>query len=65
MVIFLIVYILGVIVTLWASYHNLESGTEVSLFDLLFTVILSLFSWIAFIVVILLTYGGKTVFKKK
>lgn len=65
MVIFLIVYILGVIVTLWASYHNLESGTEVSLFDLLFTVLLSLFSWIAFIVEILLTYGGKTVFKKK
>lgn len=65
MIIFLIVYILGVIATLWASYYSLESGKEVSLFDLVFTVILSLFSWAAFIVVILFMYGSKTVFKKK
>ena len=65
MVIFLIIYISGIIATLWVSYHNLESGEEVSLLDLLFIVILSLFSWVAFIVTILLIYGDKIVFKKK
>ena len=63
--IFPIVYILGVIATLWASYRSLESGEKVSLFALVFTVILSLFSWAAFIILILGVYGDKTVFKKK
>lgn len=65
MIIFWIIYISGIIATLWVSYHNMESGEEVSLLDLSFIVILSLFSWVAFIVTILLIYGDKIIFKKK
>ena len=65
MIIFLIIYALGIIAALWTYYYSLKSGEEVSLFDLLFIVLLSLFSWVAFIVTILLIYGDKIVFKKK
>jgi uncharacterized membrane protein YqhA len=65
MITFLIIYILGIIATLWTYYHNLDSGYEVSLSELLFTIIGSLFSWVAFIILIIAIYENETVFKKK
>lgn len=65
MIIFLIIYILGFIATLWTYYHNLRSGYEICLFELFTAIILSLFSWITFVIVIMLIYGDKTVFTKK
>lgn len=65
MIIFLIIYILGIIATLWAYYYKLESGEEVSLLDLSFTIMTSLFSWVTFIILMLETHGDEVVFKKK
>lgn len=62
---FLIIYILGIIATLWIYYHNLDSGDEITLAELLFLIIGSLFSWLAFVILILSIYGDDTVFKKK
>lgn len=66
MITFWIIYILGVIATLWTYYYNLESGDEVSLSELLAIIIASLLSsWFAFVILLILIYGNKTVFKKK
>ena len=65
MVTFLIIYILGIIATLLTYYYNLDSGYEVSLSELIYVMIGSLFSWIAFAILIISINKNKTVFKKK
>lgn len=65
MIIFLIIYILGIIATLWAYYYKLESGEEVSLLDLSFTIMTSLLSWFTFVLLIISIHGDEVVFKKK
>ena len=65
MITFLIIYILGIIATLWAYYYSLESGAEISVTELSVCIATSLFSWITFIVLILAIYGDKIVFTKK
>ena len=65
MIIFWIIYILGIIATIWTFYHNLSSGYEITLSELLFAIIGSLFSWIGFVILIMSIYGDETVFKKK
>lgn len=59
------IYILGIIATLYVIYHTTDSGTEVTLIELSFIILGSGFSWLAFIIAILLIYGDKTVLKKK
>jgi hypothetical protein len=61
----LIIYILGIIATLWAFYYSLKSGEEVDLLGLSFSIASSLFSWVTFIILILVVYGDKIVFTKK
>ena len=65
MIVFLIIYILGIIATLWTYYYSLESREEVPLFVLPFFIMSALFSWITFIILILVIYGDEVVFKKK
>ena len=65
MLIILSIYILGVISTLWIAYHILDSGREVTIADLCWVIILSLFSWVAFILILLIAYKDYVVFKKK
>lgn len=62
------IYVLGIIaylVTLWIGYHNLDSGTEITLSDLSFYLIMGVFSWIAFSLAIIILYGDTIVIKKK
>lgn len=59
------IYILGIIATLYVIYHTTDSGTEFTLIELSFIILASGFSWLAFIIAILLIYGDKTVLKKK
>ena len=59
------IYILGIIATLYVIYHTTDSGTEFTLIELSFIILGSGFSWLAFIIVILVIYGDKTVLKKK
>ena len=61
----LLIYILGIIATLYFIYHAIDSRTEVTLIELSFIILVSGFSWLAFIIAILIIYGDKTVFKKK
>lgn len=61
----LLIYILGIIATLYFIYHTTDNGTEVTLIELSFIILVSGFSWLAFIIAILIIYGDKTVFKKK
>lgn len=61
----LLIYILGMIASLWLWYHNFDSGSEITLSDLLFGILLSVFSWAAVFILIMIIYGDKTVFKKK
>ena len=70
--VYLIVYILGVIATMWIWYHDLNSGTKVTLGDLIIAITMCMYSWYAFIIYILIvhrnkliTYVNKTIFKKK
>lgn len=62
------IYILGIIaylLTIWIGYRNLDSGTEITLSDLTFYLIMGVFSWIAFSSAILVMNGDKIVLKKK
>lgn len=66
--IILSIYILGIIayiVTLCIGYHELDSGTEITLNELSYNILMGLFSWIAFIAALSIIYGDKTVFRKK
>ena len=65
MTVFLIIYILGVIVTLWTYYHSIGRGEEITLSELLCALTSSLLSWVMFCVLIILVYGDTIVFKKK
>lgn len=65
MIYIFLIYILGIIATLYVIYHTTDSGTEVTLNELSFIILASGFSWLAFIMTILLIYGDKTVLKKK
>lgn len=63
--IFWIIYILGVIVTLYFLYHTLEKGEVVTVEQLLWAIITSSFSWLGFFVVLVVVYNDREVFKKK
>jgi hypothetical protein len=43
----------------------MEKGEEVTLAEIMFFIVASLFSWLAFLIVILAEYGDNIVFKKK
>ena len=64
----LLIYILGFIaylVTLWIGYRNLDRGTEISLSQLIFYILMGVMSWFAFIPAMIIMYGDQIVLKKK
>lgn len=65
MILFFTIYILGIIASLYLMYHSMKKGDELCLSEFLLCITGSLFSWIAFLVVILARYGDDIVFKKK
>lgn len=65
MIIFWIIYILGVIAALLLMYYKLDKGYIIKVIDLCVAITLSIFSWAAFLVVALFVYGEKEVFEKK
>ena len=64
MILFFTIYILGIISSLYLMYHSMEKGDELSLSEFLLCITGSLFSWVAFLIVILARYGDDIVFKK-
>lgn len=65
MILFFTIYILGIILSLYLMYHSMEKGDELNLSEFLLCITGSLFSWIAFLVVIIARYGDDIVFRKK
>lgn len=65
MIVFFTIYILGIITSLYFLYYSMEKGDELSLSEFFLCIIGSLFSWLAFLVIILAKYGDEIVFKKK
>lgn len=65
MILFFIIYILGIIASLYFLYYDMEKGEEASLLEVAFYIVISLFSWFGFLIVVLTKYGDKIVFKKK
>lgn len=65
MILFFTIYILGIIASLYLVYYSMEKGEEVTLAEIMFFIVASLFSWLAFLIVILAEYGDNIVFKKK
>ena len=65
MILFFTIYILGIIASLYLVYHSMEKGEEVTLAEIMFFIVASLFSWLAFLIVILAEYGDNIVFEKK
>lgn len=65
MILFFTIYILGIIASLYFIYHSMEKGDELSLSEFLLCIVVSLSSWVAFLIVILAKYGDEIVFKKK
>lgn len=64
----LLIYILGFIaylVTLWIGYRNLDRGTEIRLYQLIFYILMGVMSWFAFISAMIIMYGDQIVLKKK
>lgn len=65
MILFFTIYISGIIASLYLLYHSMEKGDELSLSEVTFCITGSLFSWLAFLVIMLAKYGDEIVFKKK
>jgi len=65
MSIFLIIYILGIIATLYLFYHKLDKGDAVNIVDLILLVMMSSCSWVTFFILLINIYGDKIVFTKK
>lgn len=65
MILFFTIYILGSIASLYFVYHSMEKGEEMNLLEVAFFIVISLFSWLTFLIEILVEYGDKVVFKKK
>ena len=61
----LVIYLCGIIAAVTLSYLSLEKGYKVTVFDLVFGILISLFSWAAVIVFLLVIYNDKVVFTKK
>ena len=63
--IYVLIYLLGIIATLWTWYHTLDRGTKITLSDLTFAILMSLFSWLTFFILTIIVYGDTTIFEKK
>lgn len=61
----IIIYILGFVATMLTIYHKLEKGSVITVSDIFTYTLISLFSWIGFIITFLVFYGNKKVFIKK
>ena len=61
----LVIYLSGIIAAAILFYLSIEKGCKVTVFDLVFGILISLFSWATFIIFLLIVYNDKVVFIKK
>jgi energy-converting hydrogenase Eha subunit B len=64
-VLYIILYILGVVATMATIYCSLDKGYVITLSDLTVAVIISLTSWLGFAASFLMFFGNIKIFIKK
>lgn len=65
MLTYIIIYLIGVFLTIIGGYSGLEKGWKITVLDIMVVIVVALTSWLGLILVILLFYGDKVVFIKK
>lgn len=65
MILFWIIYLLGFVSTILLLYCNLEHGLKITIGDIAFALITSMFSWLAFVICIIIFFADYVVFTKK
>lgn len=65
MILFWIIYILGFIATVLLLYSSLEHGAKITIGDIMFALIISGFSWLAFVIILGVLFVNYVVFTKK
>lgn len=66
MALFIIVYLLGYIFTFIMTWrYALKRDNEISLSDLIFSILISLGSWLSFIIGLTVFYGDVVIYKPK
>lgn len=65
MTLFLIIYLLGVVATMLFLYCSLEHGLRVTIGDIVIALVISGFSWLAFVTGLIIFFADYVVFIKK
>jgi hypothetical protein len=65
MTLFWIIYLLGVIATVLLLYYSLEHGSKITIGDIVFVLVISMFSWLAFVICLVIFFADYVVFIKK
>ena len=65
MILFLIIYILGVVATMLLLYCSLEHGAKITIGEIAFAFVMSGFSWLSFFTALIVFFADRVVFTKK
>ena len=65
MILFWTIYLLGVVATILLLYYSLEHGLEITVGDIVFALIISMFSWLTFVICFVIFFADYVVFTKK
>ena len=65
MILFLVIYLLGVVATVLLMYCSLEHGWKITVGDIVCTLMISIFSWLSFVIVLFMCFSDHVVFTKK
>ena len=65
MILFWIIYILGVVATMLLLYCSLEHGLKITIGDIAFALGISVFSWLTFVISLITIFADRVVFTKK
>lgn len=65
MILFWIIYLLGVFATMLLLYYSLEHGEKITIGDIAFALVISVCSWLAFIIAFIIFFANYVVFTKK
>lgn len=65
MILFWIIYLLGVVATALLLYCGLEHGERITISDIAFALLIIIFSWLTFVTTLIILFGDYEVFTKK
>lgn len=65
MILFWIIYLLGVVATVLLLYCSLGHGVKITIGDTVLALVISVFSWLAFVFILIMFFADYVVFIKK